>query len=311
MFKERLVVVFTMLNLDLNSWLLRTKNPKILADKASLYGLCQLYSCHALAYTTGSVWSMLELHGNYSVNKLKCHCDIHLVFLEGGILRQLHKKPMIPRLMGIPSKSAGPQIVVIDDANNDSVQLAQMRSNAQDTMAPAVSKQVNDLDLDHTYASPTPQVRNEVNVNIVENDQNHEPQQQHDNHTYAELSDMPTEPYEYDSDSQDDVVTTGGKFIISRSEKVEISLEYQCSNSLPEVTKACTETATLIHPVEKPSDNLSHGKLEEKHNIPDKTNVSDLPKELPDDTVQNEVVLPDETASEISVLPDITDPSVT
>ena len=263
MFKERLVVVFTMLNLDLNSWLLRTKNPKILADKASLYGLCQLYSRHALAYTMGSVWSMLELHGNYSVNELKCHCDIHLVFLEGGILGQLHKKPTIPRLMGIPSKSAGPQIVVIDDANNDSVQSAQTRSNAQDTMAPAVSKQVNDLDLDHTYASPTPQVRNEVNVNIVENDQNHEPRQQHDDHTYAELSDVPTEPYECDSDSQDDVVTTGGKFIISRSKKVEISLEYQCSNSLPEVTKACTETATPIHPVEKLSDNLSHGKLEE------------------------------------------------
>ena len=70
---------------------------------------------------------MLELHGNYSVNELKCHCDIRLVFLEGGILRQLHKKPMIPRLMGIPYKSAGPRIVVIDDANNDSVQLAQMR----------------------------------------------------------------------------------------------------------------------------------------------------------------------------------------
>ena len=39
--------------------------------------------------------------------------------------------------------------------------------------------------------------------------------------------------------------------------------------------------------------------------------MSDLPKELPDDTDHNKVVLPDETASEISVLPDITDPSVT
>ena len=63
-FKEKLVVVFTMLNLDLNSWLLRTKNPKIPADEAGLYSLCQLYSRHALAYTTGSIWSTLELHGN-------------------------------------------------------------------------------------------------------------------------------------------------------------------------------------------------------------------------------------------------------
>ena len=174
MFKERLVVVFTMLNLDLNTWLLRTKNPKIPADEVSLYGLCQLYSCHALAYTTGSVWSTLELHGNYSVNELKCHCNIHLVFLQGGILGQLHKKPTIPRLMGIPSKNTGPQIVVIHDTNSDSVQSVQMRSNVQDKMAPVVSNQVNDLDLDHTYTSPTPQVRNEVNANIVVNDRNHE-----------------------------------------------------------------------------------------------------------------------------------------
>ena len=70
-FKEKLVVMFTMLNLDLNSWLIRTKNLKIPADEASLYSLCQLYSHHALAYTTGSIWSTLELHGNYNINELK------------------------------------------------------------------------------------------------------------------------------------------------------------------------------------------------------------------------------------------------
>ena len=91
------------------------------------------------------------------------------MFLEGGILGQLHKKPMIPRLMGIPSKNTGPQIVVIDDANSDNVQPEQTRSNVQDTMVPVLVNQVNDLDIDHTYASPTPQVRNEVNANIVEN----------------------------------------------------------------------------------------------------------------------------------------------
>ena len=64
---------------------------------------------------------------------------------------------------------------MIDDTNSDNMQLEQTRSNIQDTMAPALVNQVNDLDLDHTYASPTPQVCNEVNANIVENDQNHEP----------------------------------------------------------------------------------------------------------------------------------------
>ena len=122
---------------------------------------------------------------------------------------------------------------------------------------------------------------------------------------------MPTEPYSCDSDSQDDVVTTGGKFIITRSDKVEISLEYQCSNSLPEATKECSETATPITPAEKLPDNSAQDNSMEKQNIPDKTCVTDLPKELLDDTDQKEVVLPDETASKNNVLPDKTDLVVT
>ena len=70
-FKERLVAVFTMLHQNLNSCLLKTKNRANPADKASLYGLCHLYSCHALAYTTGSIWSSLEWRGKYSVEDIK------------------------------------------------------------------------------------------------------------------------------------------------------------------------------------------------------------------------------------------------
>ena len=102
-FKEKLVVVFTMLHHNLNSWLLKTRNPANPADEASLYGLCQLYSHHALAYTTGSIWSSLELRGKYSVDDIKKYCDIHLVFLDGGILCQLHHKPQVPRLISAPT----------------------------------------------------------------------------------------------------------------------------------------------------------------------------------------------------------------
>ena len=101
-------------------------------------------------------------------------------------------------------------------------------------------------------------------------------------------------------------MTTGGKFIISRPENVEISLEYQCSNPLPEATKACTEPPT--QPDDKSSDNSSPGNVEDKHNIRDVTNVLDLTKELPDDTVVNKAVLPDKMANDTSVLPDTTDP---
>ena len=105
-FKERLVVVFSMLHHDLNSWLLKTKNLANPADEASLYGLCHLYSRHALVYTTGSIWSSLEWRGNYSVDDIKKSCDIHLVFLDGGILGQLHRKPQIPRLLSATAPKA-------------------------------------------------------------------------------------------------------------------------------------------------------------------------------------------------------------
>ena len=158
-FKEKLIVVFTMLNLDLNSWLLRTKDPKIPVDEASLYGLCQLYSCHALAYTTGSVWSISELHGNYSVDKLKRHCDIHLVFLEGGILGQLHKKPTIQRLMSGLSEISAPLASVSNGAYNETVQKEDPKQNAQKTSASVSPNQ------DHTYTSPTPHLCSDVIVN--------------------------------------------------------------------------------------------------------------------------------------------------
>ena len=66
-----MVVVFTMLHLNLDEWLLRTKNPNSPTDEAAVYGLCQLYLRHALAYMTGSVWSTLEIHGKCSLEEVK------------------------------------------------------------------------------------------------------------------------------------------------------------------------------------------------------------------------------------------------
>ena len=148
-----------MLNLDLDSWLIRTKNPKVPVNEASLYSLCQLYSCHALAYTTGSVWSTLELHGNYSVNELKRHCDIHLVFLEGGILAQLHKKPSILRLMS-GSLAMNLSLTV------------QRVSHVVRNMGIALPSDHSSASVqDHTYTSPTQQVRTDVVVNAPLNEQ--------------------------------------------------------------------------------------------------------------------------------------------
>ena len=138
-----------------------------------------------------------------------------------------------------------------------------------------------DLTQDHTYASPVPQIHSDVLSEPPVMDQKREQCPPSDDHSYAELSDVPTEPYEHDSDSQDDIVTTGGKLIISSSDKVELSVEYQCDNTLPEATKGSTTTKmTGSEQCES-----SKSTLNEPSNVSDETNnVINSAKELPDDT---------------------------
>ena len=221
-FKERLVVVFSMPHHNLNSWLLKTKNRANPTDEESLYGLCHLYSCHALVYTTGSIWSSLEWRGKYSVNDTKKSCDIHLVFLDGGILGQLHHKPQVPRLISATAPKALP--LAIQDASNSMV--VSSESDPENKGRPIN----NECDTptspgselgDHSYASPMPRKRAEIA--LIKTDAS----VQGNDHNYAELRDIPTE-----DDIGDEIITTGGKVILSKSDQVEISLEYQCNETL-------------------------------------------------------------------------------
>ena len=202
-FKERMVVVLTMLHLNLEAWLMRIKDPKSPADEGVVYGLCQLYSRHALAYKTGSVWSTLEIHGKCLLQDVKWHCDIHLVFLEGGVLGHLHKKPSVPKLKAV----AGPSNTNVIRTFHD-----ETASNP-----------------DHTYSSPTPHTMPSVVMSKTHND-----------HTYAEDSDVPTEPYGSDSDGKLDSVSTGvsveGRLVIASTDNLEISVECSQSASLLEET---------------------------------------------------------------------------
>ena len=260
-FKERLVVVFTMLRLDFDSWLLKTKNPSSPADEASLYGLCQLYSCHALAFTTGSVWNMLELHGNFTVNDLKKHCDVHLVFLEGGILANLLRKPQIPRLMGHPSKNTSykPPVLFVSDSETENM-----------CMVPDKTSSLSTNVGDHTYSSPL--------AHAVWSNKLFETNQ-HTDHTYAELSDVPIEPC---SSNSDDVVTTGGKLVISRSEQVEISVKYQCNIAFPEATVVTNSSneAALDAQLE---ENSTTNKV-----LPDESSIPNMPKNTSSSDATNE-----------------------
>ena len=180
-------------------------------------------------------------------------------------------------------------------------------SVVQMTSTPLSPKQGTDSTQDHTYTSPVPQIRSDVLSEPPVIDQNREKRPPSDDHSYAELSDVPTKPYEPDSDSQDDIVTTGGKVIISSSDKVEISVEYQCEITLPEVTQGSTTTEMTGSEQCESSKSTLNG----VENVPDEiNNVNNSANELPDDTTPSKDVLLDETANK-SVISDITDPNKT
>ena len=290
-----MVVVFTMLHLDLEEWLLCTKNPNTPADEAAVYGLCQLYSRHALAYTTGSVWSTLEINGKCSREEVKRHCDVHLVFLEGGVLGQLHKKPTVPRLMSVSTVTSAASKT--DHTLND---------------APAT------VATDHTYSSPTPKP-------MYESSSEAKPAS---DHTYAEYSDTPTEPYGSDTEQALDSISTGvtkdGRLIVASTDKLEISVEYSHSTTLLEATctsqnasemlldetidhEALLEATAAPEPQDVSLTDETQRLLSDEPNpsdkrLPDATDTTNLSKaQLPDETLD---VLPDGMHPHSSMLPD-------
>ena len=205
-FNEQMVVVFTMLHLNIDEWLLHTINPNSPTDEAVVYGLCQLYLRHTLAYTT-CVWSTLEIHGKCSLEEVKHHCDVHLVFLEGGLLAQLHSKPSVPQLrstLTIPSKASA----TVSTQNDAPVKVT----------------------TDHTYSSPTSKPMQGSSLEV----------KPASDHTYAEYSDTPTEPYGSDVEHTLDSVSTGvtkeGWLIVASTDRLAISVEYLSSTTLLEAT---------------------------------------------------------------------------
>ena len=163
------------------------------------------------------MWSTLEIHGKCSLEEVKQHCDVHLVFLEGGVLGHLHKKPSVPRLMSVSTiPSAASET---DRTQND---------------APVK------VTTDHTYSSPTPKPMQGSSLEV----------KPASDHTYAEYSDTPTEPYGSDTEHTLDSVSTGvtkeGRLIVASTDRLEISVEYSSSTTLLEATGTSQNASEML-----------------------------------------------------------------
>ena len=235
---------------------------------------------------------------------------MHLVFLEGGVLGQLHKKPTVLRLMSVSTVTSA---------------ASKTDRTLNDTPATVAT--------DHTYSSPTPKPRHESSSEV----------KPASDHTYAEYSDTPTEPYGSDTEQALDSVSTGvtkeGRLMGASTNKLEISVEYSNATTFLEATGTSQNASEMLldasnagivraSPDKKehspvPDETADHEALLEATAAPEPQDVSltdetqrllsDKPnpwdKRLPDamDTTDlSKVQLPDKT---IDVLPDGTLPN--
>ena len=139
---------------------------------------------------------------------------------------KLHRKLQIPRLISATAPKTPPlstqdaSNAVVINSESDPENKGMPIHNEWDT----TTLPVRELD-DHSYASATPQKKAVIaQMKTVDS-------RMPNDYNYVELSDIPTE-----DDIRDEIITTGGKVILSKSDQVEISLEYQCDETLIEAT---------------------------------------------------------------------------
>ena len=132
---------------------------------------------------------------------------------------------------------------------------------------------------DHTYSSPTIKPMQESSLEA----------KPASDHTHAEYSDTPTEPYGSDTehalDSVSTVVTKEGQLIVASTDRLEISVEYSSSTTLLEATGTSQNASEMF------LDASNAGIVRAS---PDKSECSPLPNE----TADHEALLEGTTAPE-------------
>ena len=126
---------------------------------------------------------------------------------------------------------------------------------------------------DHTYSSPVPRIQ-----------QNRVAPKNHNDHTYAEDSDVSTEPYSSDQDGKINSVSTGvsmdRRLVVASTDKLEISVELE-STSLLEETGTCQNASEML------LDASNAGIIEASP----KSSVNQFQSVSPDETTDHEALL--------------------
>ena len=125
---------------------------------------------------------------------------------------------------------------------------------------------------DHTYSSPTPKPMQGSSLEA----------KPASDHTYAEYSDTPTEPYGSDMEHTLDSVSTGvtkeGRLIVASTDRLEISVEYSSSTTLLEATGMSQNASEML--LDASNAGIVRASLDKSVHSP-----------LPDETADHEALL--------------------
>ena len=161
----------------------------------------------------------------------------------------------------------------------------------------------------HTYSSPTPKPMQEDSLEV----------KSASDHTYAEYSDTPTEPYGSDTEHALDSVSTGvtkeGWLKVASTDRLEISTEYLSSTTLLEATGMSQNVSEMLLDASNAGIVRASPDKSVRSPLPDETadhealleaTMAPEPQDgpLPDETQR---LLPDESNQTDKTLPEATD----
>ena len=82
-----------LLGISMEGWLNMMLRKTSFADELMLYALSRSYNRHTIVYNKNRLWCTMDINQPLTATEIHNHCDVHLVYITGGLFAQLCCKP--------------------------------------------------------------------------------------------------------------------------------------------------------------------------------------------------------------------------
>ena len=93
-FYEKVGTTFhLLLGLNMEAWLNMMLRKTIFGDELTLYALSRSYNRHTIVYNKNRLWCTMEIKTPMPPVDIHNNCNVHLIYIEGGLFATLRRKP--------------------------------------------------------------------------------------------------------------------------------------------------------------------------------------------------------------------------